>query len=934
MAQNSLLQRIKSAYQVLTSNNAQKTAYSPYPFIGYAGLDARNQDLARNEYGAAQASQLLVDIAASLQVWESFLDGVTWHIKDISTGETIVSSDERVFNGQRGANFFKAVKAFQTYHHHSYWKSIVDSDMITGETYVYRVPNGMGYVNGLQWLNPLLIEPDTSTGRITHYNYSNYGARDTVPYIIPADAVAYRMMRRNMFDDLRGFSGIMSVIDESNLSRNAKRAFEGYFRNGMILGGLVTPVGNNTWSRHELQKVEEQLNLNNRGTKKAHSWAIFPREANVNPFDNKNAGQDIATLETLSAYIHKALGVPDVLTGTATDATYENLSASEYSFYRLRCIPYAKEIATYHNEHIIPYFGDKTIYLEPELSKYETERPEIVSQDVDSGVIDMYQAQIKRGMTDADESLKGVYIINGRPMHRDTIIELANTMPASEVADRANAAESLADAQADTMQPVSEDVEADSDSETDNPFEKSHKAIAEKRSAFAYIPLANHPQILSVMRMVKNAMPKDNVIEWQSAPTYHITLAYGQNVSDEDVNSIVDTLDVPSRVEIASSSLATFDTPDGYALHLVVDYQSSLGDLQELSWIGFNQIDAVMPQHFEPEQYKPHITLGYLKEDTGWQKLADTVDLLIVQSPAQVIIGRDDYEPVAILTGTQLNKSLTITHGNHTHEIAIAPFEPTHTDAESELKAWYKVASKSLDRAASFAPAWLRGDIADELSDKLASVSDSTKSTLDALFNPYFERVRVKAVQATRLGYEGDVEELLTRARDDNNFGRTQWASAMRAIIRRYSRKAYEDGLIDGGVLDGQLDDDDETQLRDHIREQSQYVTNLGEKIYKDDKFTLTDTDIRNKPAMWYNKSISPAYQLGKVSADGNSMYEWVIGATEESCRDCVRLNGQRHRLKTYQRRGMMPQSDILACNGFNCKCSLVKVMAKARGNF
>jgi hypothetical protein len=89
----------------------------------------------------------------------------------------------------------------------------------------------------------------------------------------------------------------------------------------------------------------------------------------------------------------------------------------------------------------------------------------------------------------------------------------------------------------------------------------------------------------------------------------------------------------------------------------------------------------------------------------------------------------------------------------------------------------------------------------------------------------------------------------------------------------------------------------------------------------------------KQKPAMWYNKSIAPAYQSALLSADKNGMYEWALGKAEH-CSDCLRLNGQRHRMRDWKRKGLLPQSDVLECGGFNCKCSLNKVNAKARGNY
>ena len=743
----------------LAPANTEKGIYgnSLASMFGYGGgLDSRNHDFTASEHGAAQASQLLVDVAAGINVWEQWLDGITWHIKDNSTGTTLITTDERVIDeNAKGARLFRAIKAYRKRYGHSYWKSIAMSDWITGETYIRRVRNRSKIPSELQWLNPLATEPFAVSGVIQYFTYSNDDMQE-VGYRISKEDMAYRKMRRNIFDDLRGFSPVLSVIDEANLSRNVKRAFRQYFRNGMILGGIVSPSGeNSTFSLHEENRVEEMLTRNNRGVNNAHSWIISPKPINAQTFDTKDAGKDIEVLSTLRGSIMMAIGVPEELAGNPTEATYENLEATQYGWYKFKGIPYAKDIAEYHNNQIIPFLDGSGVYLEPELSKYEIERPEVVSQDVTASVISLHTAQIKRGQTDADEKLRDIYIVNGRPMHRDVIVKLANTMPAEEIEKRANAEESLA-----------------------------------------------------------NAVAKP--IEAQATAT-------------------------------------------------------------------------------EAEQPEP-----------------------VIEAPAPPEVVEDSEEPQ--------RKSITIAHGDHDHVIPVADSDAYTVDkALAELKTWTKF--RKSDPSRDFVAKHLLGDIADSL--RAATDSDSA-------FDSAFETVKgwQKAIQAIRIDFEDDFDELMSRARaEGNNFGRRQWSTAMRAIIRRACTRAYSDGLIAGGVLDGELSESDGDILASHIADQSRYVTSLGEKIFKTED-GISDALAEQKAPMWFNKSVQPMFDAGRESADANGMYEWVLGNTEEHCTDCLRLDGQRHRLKSWRRKGLTPQSDVLACNGFNCDCKLVKVSAKARGRF
>jgi hypothetical protein len=543
----------------------------------------------------------------------------------------------------------------------------------------------------------------------------------------------------------------MSVIDEANLSRNVKRAFRKYFQNGMILGGFVAPNSDDTtFSDREQRVVEDMLRRNHRGVNNAHGWVISPKKFFMQQFDSKDTSKDIAILKDLRGSIMMAMGVPEELAGNPTDATYENLEATQYGWYRLKGIPYAKDVAEYHNNQIIPFIEPNSgIYLEPEISKYETERPEVVSQDVTASVISLYDAQTKRGIKQADDRLKDVYIVNGRPMHANVIAKLAMTMPANEIEQRANATEALASA-----------------SEPDTP----------------------------------------------SAP------------------------DVPSE----------------------------------------------QPVQPEPEQ----------------------------QSESSFT---PESEPVTE------QKALT-------HEDAYS-----HDKALAELKAWKKF--RKNDPSRNFETVYLRGDVADSIKSAIEADSD-----VDSAFDGAFDTVKAwqKAIQAVRIDFTDDFTELLERARDDsNNFGRRQWATAMRAIIRRYGTRAYQDGLVSGGVLDAELSEDDEIEIADLIAEHSQYVTNLGKEIFRTET-GISDALANLKPEMWFRKTIMPFFDGGQVSANGNRMMEFTGDDGDESCPDCQRLKGQRHRHKTWKRKGLRPgiDTDNFDCGGFQCEHKLVPVSAKARGSF
>ena len=250
--------------------------------------------------------------------------------------------------------------------------------------------------------------------------------------------------------------------------------------------------------------------------------------------------------------------------------------------------------------------------------------------------------------------------------------------------------------------------------------------------------------------------------------------------------------------------------------------------------------------------------------------------------------------------------------------------ENTQEAQEAELRAWRRFVQSGKKR--DFQVKHLRGDVEHLIREGLAGGGDA-KSVFDAAL----KRLRNKAIQATRIDFEDTLEDTINGALA-GDIDRRRFGVIVRALIERYGRMAYIDGLVDGGVAGAELDDDDTSEIRQMAQDQSAYVTNFADEVYQEG---ITPAQVAGRPAMWFNKSIMPFYEAGKLSADRNGYYEWVYGDTEH-CPDCLALNGQIHRLRDYHKSGWLPQADKLACKGFNCKCNLVRVEdgRRASGRF
>lgn len=152
----------------------------------------------------------------------------------------------------------------------------------------------------------------------------------------------------------------------------------------------------------------------------------------------------------------------------------------------------------------------------------------------------------------------------------------------------------------------------------------------------------------------------------------------------------------------------------------------------------------------------------------------------------------------------------------------------------------------------------------------------------------------------------------------------------LRQALRRWGQMAFEDGLVEGGVDTTEITTADMDTVFAWLQDQEKYIQQVGDEIYPG---KLSPAQASMKAELWANKSLREIYQLGQIQADKAGMRKWALGQTERHCMTCLGLNGQVHRLETWQRAGLLPGVEKLECKGYNCDCRLNKTTDKARGS-
>jgi 2'-5' RNA ligase len=267
-------------------------------------------------------------------------------------------------------------------------------------------------------------------------------------------------------------------------------------------------------------------------------------------------------------------------------------------------------------------------------------------------------------------------------------------------------------------------------------------------------------------------------------------------------------------------------------------------------------------------------------------------------------------------------------------------FTPLTENEERAVREW-RVKAQAKSHSDEVTRETLPRDICLFIDWTLKNTNIGVRATFEAVemvmqggVSPYMDNYRlysgVKAIQATQLDFEWRFGAGL----DDATTGkveRRRWAQVVRGMLRIFGYRAFRDGLKDGGRLDDELDSDETDVVKAMLKDQSVNVTQLGDTLFKGKG--LSEKQARQRIGMWFKGSVMPFYEAGKLAADKNALHEWVMNPLAEHCVDCKKLNGQRHPLKGFHERGLVPGRGNTDCKN-GCQCGLVRTIGRSRGRY
>lgn len=438
-----LTQRLLGAYKgFMTTPHQGAKSWGGSALSGLTGW-MPNGDLSQSSMGLAQSYTLVEAVRVSVDLYADLVESVPWTIYENASGDPDNDTEVSASTDIRPRHPLDiAMNRYRRKYNMSLLRHIAYSTLLYDETYLWLIRNNYGWTTDLCWLNPLGIEIDDYTGKITGYRYSdrrgNYlqlGLRD----------VAYDH-GFNAEDDFRGSSTIMAALDTININRNFKRFLRDWFANGSRPDFIAYLTDDKyAGNKQAIEALKSEFQKFARGSGNRFNGFFSSTPLTFQPFEQPETDRQYATNIEIRKEIFAAFGVPLALVGDTSNTNYKETEDVRASFIQMKVKPLLERIATFFNDSVLPVMmGSEYYRIEFDFSEFnlmtdnDLRKADMARADVQTGIISLGEGREARGY-DPDDELADIYIIGGQPMSKTILLKVANTMPSRSVLDLSQA---------------------------------------------------------------------------------------------------------------------------------------------------------------------------------------------------------------------------------------------------------------------------------------------------------------------------------------------------------------------------------------------------------------------------------------------------------------------------------------------------------------
>lgn len=181
----------------------------------------------------------------------------------------------------------------------------------------------------------------------------------------------------------------------------------------------------------------------------------------------------------------------------------------------------------------------------------------------------------------------------------------------------------------------------------------------------------------------------------------------------------------------------------------------------------------------------------------------------------------------------------------------------------------------------------------------------------------------IKTVGSYTLHIWQDMREYFHQEQDAFEF-----IDSLTAEITNQYTRAWNEGARAAGVDPRDMADPDLAHLDDMIRAEFNFVLGLAEDIDNARYREMTDQEFadafKGRADLWANRYTEVKNEA--VVWFSREKLVWILGATEQHCSTCARLNGVVAYADEWYASGLRPQNapnERLECGGWRCDCRL-----------
>ncbi len=157
---------------------------------------------------------------------------------------------------------------------------------------------------------------------------------------------------------------------------------------------------------------------------------------------------------------------------------------------------------------------------------------------------------------------------------------------------------------------------------------------------------------------------------------------------------------------------------------------------------------------------------------------------------------------------------------------------------------------------------------------------------------------------------------------------------SMMISIRRNLTKAWREGAAEVGIRPDELTAEELRGLENMITGQFPHIGGFADAIEAGSKANKGLLRVQNRRSQMWTARWDEAKRLGRMMAASDAKQLWVLGRTKVHCSTCSKMSGKVKRSSQFLAHGVLPQTRVLECGGWNCLCQLVPTdqpMSKGR---